>query len=187
MDNQLRYLQEEVAREKAAADMWRLRAIRTREQANRELSRLNDQILQLTNQVMELAKRPPVVLQPQSVDVAQIVGQIGDALGKVLGYNAPVSPQETSIPMRAMEDHGMTPSTGLQPGETYYPDVEFDPWLGDQPQRAGWVNPATNAQTPPPDSQHPVHQVNNGKVVRMDGQPLFQSGQSAVPPTGGVE
>lgn len=134
--------------------------------------------------IQELAKKhaPPPPLPPP-IDPAPLVRAIGEAITSV--YNPPqpaVTVTETVTPIPSI-----TPST---PSSTlaFFPDVEMDEWLRSQegfPTHGGWINPDTNGQTPPIDGQSPVHRVVDGKVKRLDGQPLFRAGEGQTSlPTG---
>ncbi len=126
--------------------------------------------------IEELARNrtPP----PQPIDPAPLIRAIGEAITSVYNPSTPAVVTSNTI----LPTPSLTPPPDPSPSSTlsFFPDVEMDEWLRSQPGfpvHGGWINNETNAQTPPIDGQSPSHRVINGKVHRLDGQPLFQAGE----------
>jgi hypothetical protein len=138
----------------------------------------------LLDRVMQLAARPPVVVQP--VDTVPIVNATVEGMTKLMyGYQqAFPQPVDTQADEMSMDRQGLDNRGGVKEGE-FMPDIEVDPFMdGPYPTRGGWVG----GNLPPQEGQTPVHTVIDGRLVRRDGRPLMGSGQgnTQAPHEGGI-
>ena len=116
---------------------------------------------------------------------AELIKEVGEALAKTL---APQSVMVQEPPQQySMGGLGLDDMAGGEEGTTF-PLHEFDADMEDPsrwPTRGGWVG----GQVIPPGNGRvgSDHQTDHSGMTRNDGQPMFKSGQTAPPPTGGVE
>lgn len=130
---------------------------------------------------VEIAEKPPLVIQPP--DVAAIVHELGESIGTAI-YGRQMEIREDL--QKQLTATAMHPNA--EDDQQWFPDVEFDPQMGPLPQRGGWINGPSNQNVTPVEGQTPSHAVtSDGRVVRLDGQSVFQSGVGAPTPEGGVE
>lgn len=100
------------------------------------------------------------------------------------GYaQAAADSRDEALQTLSMNALGLDNEGGTERG-AFFPDVEFDDWAGPLPTPGMMTSSPVSAGM----DQMPVHQIDgNGRVHRMDGQPMFQAGTSGPPPVGGIE
>jgi hypothetical protein len=137
----------------------------------------------LTERLIEIAARPP-----HQIDPTPII----DSLRRVFVPD-PIDDSNTNPNSRSpiLSTDLITAANPTHDSDKIFlPDVEMDEWIADQgfPTRGGWINKETNSQTLPPDGTTPVHAVVDGRLTRVDGQPMFRAGDGLKQtPEGGLE